>query len=189
MSWEEVAALSAFGTLIVIAASAVAAIIQIRHMRSSNQMTSSLGLVERWATPEYRELINYITSGELEERLKDPNYRKSLARVPGDRLAHPEIVLLDFWEFFGSQVKLGSMSETSFMDVASSQCIIVWRKLTPVIAIIRRVRGPEVYDNFEYIASRSMMWEAKHPDGTYPKGTPHLPVIDEYIEDTAPNVP
>ena len=189
MSWEEISALSTFGTLIVIAASAVAAVFQLRHMRSSNQINSSMGLAERWSTPEYRELIRYAFSGELEERLKDPRYRESLTRGAGDRIAHPEISLLDFWEFFGSLVKLGVISEKAFMDVASSQCIIVWRKLTPVLAIMRRARGSELYDNFEYLTARSMIWEAKHPAGSYPKGTPHLPVPDEYIEDTAPHVP
>ena len=188
MNWEEISALSTFGTLVVIAASAIAAVVQLRHMRSGNQINVSLGLMERWATPEYRGLLNYVSSGELDQKLKDPQYRKSLMRVPADRLAHPEIALLDFWENIGSLVKLGSMSETAFMDVASGQCISVWRRLTPVVAIMRRVRGPELYDGFEYLAARSMMWEAKHPNGTYPKATPHLPVVDEYLEDTAPHV-
>ena len=57
----------------------------------------------------------------------------------------------------------------------------------PVIAIIRRKRGPSAYDNFEYMVSRALLWEAKHPD-TFPKNAPRMPVTDPYPEDLPPNV-
>src|SRR5215472_2099456 len=101
MSWEAISAVSTLGTLIVITVTAIAAAIQLRHMRSANQINAVLGFMERWATPEYRALMNYVTV-ELEEKLKDPAYRASLMRIPADRIKHPEIAMLDIWEQMGS---------------------------------------------------------------------------------------
>jgi hypothetical protein len=80
-------------------------------------------------------------------------------------------------------VKLGYFAEDAFMESGGPTCLRAWEKLKPVIAIIRRVRGPQVYDNFEYLASRAIIWDAKHPGGIFPKNTPHLPVIDIYADD------
>jgi hypothetical protein len=182
MSWEAISAVSTLGTLIVITVTAIAAAIQLRHMRSANHISTALGFMDKWATPEYRALINYVTL-ELEGKLKDPAYRESLMRIPADRIKHPEIAMLDMWEQMGSLVKLGAVPEDAYFETASAICLMMWERLKPVIAIMRRRRGDEVYDNFEYVAARAMRWEAKHPDGTYPRGTPRLPVIDPYPDD------
>ena len=187
MSWEELAALSTFGTLIVIAGSAMAAIFQLRHMRSGNQISATLGLFDKWAGPEARRLQAYVFSGELDKKLEDPEYRAGLMRMPVDRIAHPEVAYLDFWESLGSLVRLHYTEEEAFMESGGFMSIVAWEKLMPVIAIIRRKRGPSAYDNFEYTVSRARLWEAKQPN-TFPKDAPRLPVIDAYPQDTAPYV-
>jgi hypothetical protein len=53
----------------------------------------------------------------------------------------------------------------------------------PVVAIIRRQRGPQAYDNFEYLASRVMLYDERHPGGVFPHRTPHLAVVDQFPED------
>jgi hypothetical protein len=188
MTWEEISALSTFGTLLVIAASAIAAVIQLRHMRSGNQIATALGMFDKWAGPEARRLQSYVFSDELDKRLEEPAYRAGLMRIPVDRVAHPEVAYIDFWESVCSLVKLGHTDEAAFMESGGFTAIAAWKKLTPVIAIIRRKRGQTVYDNFEYVVSRALIWEAKHPD-TFPKDAPRLPVIDPYPEDVASNAP
>lgn len=187
MSWEEISALSTLGTLIVIAGSAVAAILQLRHMRAGNQISATLGLFDKWAGPEARRLQTYVFGEEIEKKLADPAYRAGLMHTPVDRIAYPEVAYLDFWESVGTLVKLGYTDETSFMESGAFIAVSAWNKLAPVIAIIRRKRGPTVYDNFEYTVSRALLWEAKHPD-TFPKDAPRLPLTDPYPEDGASNV-
>lgn len=182
MSWEEVSALSTFGTLLVIMVSAVAAAIQLRHMRAGNQINASLGLFDKWAGPEARKVQTYVFSDELTKKLEDPAYRASLMRIPIDRIAHPEVAYLDFWESIGSLFKLRYTDERAFMESGGYMSIVAWNKLAPVVAIIRRKRGPSVYDNFEYIVSRAIIWERAHPD-TFPKDAPRLPVTDPYPND------
>ena len=188
MSWEELSALSTFGTLLVIAASAVAAVLQLRHMRSGNQISATLGLFDKWAGPEARKLQAYVFSGEVERKLEDPAYRAGLMVQPIDRVAYPEINYIDFWESLGSMFKLGYFEERAFMESGGWTATAAWLRMMPVIAIIRRKRGPTVYDNFEYMVSRALIWEAKNPD-TYPKDAPRLPVIDPYPEDSPPHAP
>jgi hypothetical protein len=169
---------------------AISALVQLRHLRAANQISAVLGLMQGWATPEYRKLVNYVAQ-ELDEKLKDPGYRASLMRIPADRIAHPELAVLDGWEQLGALVKLEALSEGVLLETAGSQCLMAWKRLAPVIAIVRRSRGPQVYDNFEYLAARALRWDAKHPEGTYPAHTPHMPIVDPFPDDAKvkPDVP
>ncbi|MBV8170609.1 MAG: hypothetical protein JO219_01625 [Candidatus Eremiobacteraeota bacterium] len=187
MNWEEISALSTFATLLVIAASAIAAVIQLRHMRSSNTIVGFTGFMDRWASPAAREIANHVFNGDLERKLEDPAYRQMLRSGRIDPIAHPEIQYLDFWESLGMLVKLGYFQEDAVMESGGPVAVRAWQHCMPLIAILRGVRGPTAYDNFEYLVSRSILWEERHPGGIFPSNTPHLPVIDPYPEDPKPN--
>ena len=184
MSWDEISALSTFGTLLVIAASAIAAVIQLRHMRSANTIVGFIGFMDRWASPEARAVASRVFGGELERKLADPRYRQILSGDSIDAVEHPEIQILDMWESLGMLVKMGYFGEDAVMESGGSAAVRMWQRLMPVVAIIRRTRGPTSYDNFEYLVSRAMLWDKKHPGGVFPKKTPHLPVIDPYPDDS-----
>jgi hypothetical protein len=182
IDWNALTAISTFATFLVIAASATAAIVQIRHIRAGNQIATSLALMDRVSNPDFQRIIQYVFHGELDKRMEDPAYRAELLIMPVDMSQHPEVQLLMWWDQMGSVLKLGHSSEEAFMDTTSLQCIAAWQKLGPVVAYIRRARGPQVYDNFEWLASRSMLWERRHPNGTFPNNAPHLPLADIYPE-------
>ena len=178
MEWNAVSALSTLATFLVVAASAIAALLQLRHIRAANQITASLALINRISTPEFQRMLQFVFHGELDRALEDPKYRAGLLKTPVDLANHPEASLLAYWEQMGSIIKLGLTSEAAFMDTTSSQCIAAWNKLAPVIALVRRVRGPQIYDNFEWLTSRSIMWEANHPEGGFLNNAPRLPLTD-----------
>lgn len=183
MSWDELSAISTFITMLVIAASAIAAVIQLRHMRAGNAINGFLGFMDKWSSPQARQRQAYVFSPELDRKLADPAYRAELMQLGVDRIGHPELEILDMWESIGMFVKLGYFAEDTVMESGGPVAIITWERLKPVIAIIRRARGPTIYDNFEYLVSRAIKWEASHPDGVFPKGTPHLPIVDAYPDD------
>ena len=54
LSAELVSAMAAVGTFIVVAATAIAAIVQLRHLRSSNQINSIIGVQQIFESPEFR---------------------------------------------------------------------------------------------------------------------------------------
>ena len=179
MNWEEISAISTFITMIVIAASAIAAVIQLRHMRAGNAISGFLGFMDEWSSPHAREVANYVFSDAMQDKLADPAYHDELLTTPiVDRLRHPEFEYLDFWESIGMFLKLGYFAEDAVMESGGSVAIRAWDTLMPAIAIARQQRGPQLYDNFEYLASRAKMWEDKHPYGPFPNNTPHLPVSE-----------
>jgi hypothetical protein len=179
LNWDELSAISTFVTMIIIAASAIAAVIQLRHMRAGNAITGFLGFMDSWAGPRGRELASYVFSPAMQKKLQDPAYRTALATNPVvDRLANPEFQYLDMWESIGMFLKLGYFTEDVVMESGGQFAVLVWQTLVPAIALVRKGRGPTAFDNFEYLVSRAMLWETTHADGSFPKGTPHLPVVD-----------
>ncbi len=176
MNWEELSAISTFLTLIVIAATAIAAVLQLRHMRAGNAIVGFLGMMDRWAGSDGRQLQNYVFGGELARRLNDAEYCKGYEALQIDRTTRPEVAYLDFWESLGMFVKLSYFPEDAVFESGGPTAILAWEVLKPVIARIRRRRGPTAYDNFEYLVSRALIWEAKHPGGYFPHNTPRLPV-------------
>lgn len=176
MNWEEVSAISTFVTMIIIAMSAIAAVIQLRHMRAGNAIAGFLGFMDSWASPEARARQHFVFGGEFDRKFTDPAYRAELTRMQPNRLAHPELEYLDFWESLGGFVKMGYFPEDLVMETGGGVGVAAWEKLAPVIALIRTTRGPTAYDNFEYLVSRARLWEQRHPEGVFPRGTPHLPV-------------
>ena len=39
---------------------------------------------------------------------------------------------------------------------------------------MRRTRGDALYENFEYLAVRGVLFDRAHPHGCYPRGTPRI---------------
>ena len=77
MSLELINTLATFGTFLVIAGTAIAAIIQLRHSRSSNQIEALAELREGTENPEMRLAERFVLH-DLSKRLQDPAFRYQL---------------------------------------------------------------------------------------------------------------
>ncbi len=60
MSLEAWSTIAAIGTFVVIAATAIAAFVQLRHIRLSNQLAGLQSAFNMLMDPAVRELVNYI---------------------------------------------------------------------------------------------------------------------------------
>jgi len=80
MSLELVNTFATLGTFLVIGATAVAAIIQLRHARSSNQIATLNELRETSISEELRAALHFVHT-ELPVKLRDPAFRYSLTIV------------------------------------------------------------------------------------------------------------
>jgi hypothetical protein len=87
--------------------------------------------------------------------------------------------VLDYYERLGSIVKNGLMPEELYFDNSTPEQY--WQLLSQVIAIRRRVRGPVVYDNFEYLVARSRAYDRRHPEGNYPPAESRLEIEDVWL--------
>jgi hypothetical protein len=173
MTAEYVTAISAFLTFVVIAVSAVAGLVQLRHIRASNQLTGILHYTEWWETPHMQASIRYVRD-ELPERLRDPKYRDQLLLGIASRDDHPELVVCDWVEQAGSYIKYGLLAEAQFMDLAAVFISTMWDCLEPVVAMRRIGAGIAALENFEYLAVRSKAWQREHAGGNYPSGSARL---------------
>jgi hypothetical protein len=162
-AWNTAAAV---GTFVVIAASAIAALAQLRHLRTSNQLSGLLSVFAMLQDPSVRELVNFVRH-DLPDRMKDEKFRATLLENPIDRRKHPELYLCDMYNHIGSFVRSGLIDEDTYLQTDWYNVNLYWGLLAETIAITRASR-PHIFENFEYLASRANAWMEKHPHGDYP---------------------
>ncbi len=91
---------------------------------------------------------------ELPSRLDYPEFRYDLASgAPPDRIVHKALRAADYYERLGSMLKHGLFPEDLYFDNNTPE--LTWENIEPVVALMRRKRGPSVYENFEYLVARS----------------------------------
>lgn len=160
-------------TFAVIAVTAIAATIQLRHLRSSTQITALIRLLEDWKQPEFQSWTQFVRR-ELPSRVQDPEFMKSLLDPRPDRTIHPELHICDYFEQLGSYFKYRMLDLNSYLDVASFTISDLYRNAKPCIDKMREVRGDTLYENFEYLAVQCQLWNQRHPRGAYPRGLPRF---------------
>ena len=170
-------------TFLVLAVAGVAAMIQLRHMRVSNQLGALLGLEHEFHSEELQGAFRYVQT-EFGRRIQDRAYRAELERIGFiDTRIHPEMAVLTWLNEMGTLMKNGLVDETTFMELFGRLAVQYWEILTPAIAIVRRRRGAAQFHNFEYLAIRARRWLSDHPHGDFPKGLPRIPILDEWREE------
>jgi len=164
-------------TFVVIAATAIAAVVQLRHLRASNQLNAMLTIMELWNEPALQDQIAYVR-GDLQRKIKDGGYvadlQLEIAKGPVTRSGHPEFFVLDLWEQVGAFMKYGLIDEAPLLDIVAPQVLGTWSQLEPIVACLRERFGASAFENVEYAAVRSRLWLDRHPEGTYPRGTPRM---------------
>lgn len=186
---EVLTAYSTLGTVVVIGASAIAALVQLRHMRASNQLEAILSLEKDFRSPEVQAALHYVQE-QLPQRLEDRQYREELAAIGYINVErHPELIACNWFTQMGTFLKHGLISEDTFMDVFGRLIRYYWKSLAPVVAIMRRSRGPSQYDEFEYLALRAIAWLDRNPQGLFPKNMQRLPLPDPWLETDVPAGP
>ncbi len=173
--------LATIATFFVILATAIAAGIELKHMAAKNQLQAVLTLQREFRDPELQEALRYVQF-YLPQKIRDPAYRAELARIGFiDSRVHMEMTVCNFFNQMGTLVKNDIVDADAFLDQTSRIIDAYWKLLAPVIAILRRQRGDEQYQNFEYLAALSKEWRKEHPTGVYPKGVPRMPLDDVWL--------
>lgn len=182
MNWEAWSTFASVGTFIVIAATAITAVIQLHHVRESNQLTGLLDVLARVEDPMINEYTDQAKA-QIQERLRDPEYRRSIQEGTFERAGNAWLNLANSYEWVGSLVKHRLIPEEPFMDVYSARLIIAWKIVEPVLAIRRRSGDPSLWENFEYLLARAHQWEKQFPSGAFPTDTPRLNITDAWLEE------
>ncbi|MGA8534909.1 MAG: hypothetical protein WB615_12450 [Candidatus Tumulicola sp.] len=172
MTYEAIGAYSALGTFVVILATAIAALVQLRHLRQSNQLSGLLSVLQLFQDPHLHDLIDFVRT-DLPRQMEDPEFVAGFERVPIDRKQHPEFHLAELYEEVGSFVRSGLVDEKLFLQGHWYNVLLYWKLLQPAIVAARKPR-PYIFENFEYLALRAQAWCDRHPRGNYPASAPRM---------------
>jgi hypothetical protein len=185
-------AVAQIGTFVVIAATAVAAIIQLRHMRAGNQLEGLLSVLARVEDANFNRWVTEAQR-QLPELLADPAYRQSIIDGTFDRDV-AWLNLANSYDWVGSLVKNRLIPIDTFLDVYSYRVMQAWKVIEPVAALVRPHAGDAVWENFEYLCVKAEDFTVKHRNnGTYPKHVRRLklppfsvppPPVDSSIRET-----
>lgn len=185
MSLALVNTFATLGTFVVIAVTAIAAIVQLRHARSSSHIAALNGLRETRESADFQAASSFVR-GVLPAKLEDPAFRYQLA-VPAARtdenrpLIAKASLVGNYYEQLGVLVNAGLVERELLLQVFVEPIIEAWRSLAQVAAIHRR-RSPAAWEHFEYLTVLAQDWKAAHPQGTYPAGVRRLELKDEWLE-------
>jgi hypothetical protein len=177
---ETLSAIASVGTFIVIAVTAFAALVQLRHIRAGNQLAGLINHVARWESDALQSAADFVET-KLPAKMKDPEFLDSLwVRTP-DRRIHQELRVADWCEQMGSYIKYGMISEAQYLDLGAFYVASMWDQLRDVIAIRRAATGTNsMFENFEFLAARAKAFNAAHPAGNYPPHVQHLLLEEEW---------
>lgn len=171
MSPEWLTAIATLGTFVVIAASAFAALMQLRHLRGSNQIVALNEARETLESPYFQDAQRFVLE-ELPLRLADPGERKKLLQggvLPPDYA--PVRVLANFFEHEGVLVKNGVIDRDIVCDLWRGVILRNWLAIEPLARNVRTYRDrPALWRNFEFLAALSKQFDEAHPEGIFPYG-------------------
>jgi hypothetical protein len=182
LSADTLSALASLGTFVVIGASAVAALVQLRHMRAGNQLEALLSVQRDFERPDLQTALRYIQE-HLPKRLEETEYRRELEAAGFvDSAKHPELLVCDWFSQIGTLVKHRLVAEEPFMDLFARLIVFSWAHVASAVAIMRRTRGDAQYHDFEYLAVRAAHWVDAHPHGTFPRAIARESLPDRWRE-------
>ena len=174
-SQETVSTIAAVGTFVVIAATAIAAIVQLRHLRAQNQLTGLLTVLARVEDPQFNEWVD--SARELiSSRISESAYRRAIMDGTFERRNKPWLNLANSYDWVGSLVKHNLIPEEALLDVYSWRVIQAWDIIEPIVPLVRNRGGAGVWENFEYLVIRARQWSAAHPQGAFAKGVDRLKI-------------
>jgi hypothetical protein len=181
MSLEAWSTIASLGTLVVIAATAIAALVQLRHSRSSNQIAAVTEMRETLESQRFREARRHILE-QVPQILADPTERAKLA----GKILPPELDAVrdvaNFFETMGVLVKLRIVDKAVVVDLWDGVVFGNWKQLEPIIMIRRKVSDRGLWANFEYLAVICEKSLSKTQGDHYPPGMRRMTIDKRSLE-------
>lgn len=170
-------------TAVVIAASAAAALFQIRHLRKSNEIEIIAKWTETIESAQFERSRSFVLN-DLPRILSDPVQVRAL---DWRNTLPPEITpmraVCNHFESVGAFIKLGNVDGRVACELWAFVVLECWKAIAPVAALVRKRTGRDaIWENFEYLAVLAERHITAHPGGTYPSGAARMPVDYSLID-------
>lgn len=180
MSPEWLTAAGTMGTFVVIAATAVVALIQLRHVRNSNQIVVLGDVRHRLEASDFQDAFDFIRF-ELPGMIGDPAARKPLLNRNSPEFRKIALVA-NYLDYICNFVKHGVVDRDLACDLWYGYIVRSWDMLAPVTATWRAMLGYMLWEDFEYLALLCKRFRDKYPAGTYPENESRLQLPDPWDE-------
>ena len=167
MSLELLNTFATLATCVIVAATAIAALIQLRHLRASNQIQGQLAINALIQSQEFWEAR--ITLQGLADMLSDPTQARAF-RMPLSESTPPKVIAMRHaarvlgsnLENIGNMVRNGLTDGRLFIEQFGNVVIDLWELLEPLTRIRREVeKSDAVWEDFEYLTILSREWMQK----------------------------
>lgn len=186
MSPELWTAVGSIGSAVVIAATAAAALVQLRHMRAGNATNVILALRSNFSDPIFTKANELLRGDAIARAMEDPRYRMFItdkAPAPSEEARELHRALrhvANWYEVLGSMVLQRVVTMPTVADNYANVVDRDWKLCEPQIIYMRADRNDQsVYEGFEYLTTISRKWIHDHPS-VYPRGVPRLNVTNAY---------
>jgi len=173
MSPEWLTAIGTLGTFVVIAASAIAALMQLRHMRRGNQIAAFDNIRRTMESADFRNALNFVWNdlpARLDQKTLD-DIREHGLRGDMDAVR----LVANMAESLGLFVRSGMVDANIACELWASVVARSWDRIVRVTAAIRTV-DEGIWINFEYMAALSKHYIDSGAGRDYPAGVPRLPL-------------
>jgi len=178
MSLELLNTLGTLTTVIIVAATAIAALVQLGHLRAGNQINAMLTIGEELSAKPFRDATQLVGQ-KFNAAMDNPAFREfnnavDRGHFPPDpnpdfvELRSAALLVGNALEELGILVKRGIVDKDMFLDRYRDMVVRNWKRLEFSTAMAREASGQAaIWENFEYLAVISEDWMREHPSA-YP---------------------
>ncbi len=173
---------AAVGTFIVITATAIAALVQLRHMRTSNEIAALTEFRETWESDRLAAARRVLD--DVVRRLSDPEVRRALMTRPLPAEYRPVLNIGDLWDNLGAFVRYGMIDANLVFTIWPRTVRYTWMQMQPLIALLRRSpMNQDIFAHFEYLVVLAEDYMSRNVGATYPRNVRRLPMTDSWLEE------
>lgn len=180
MSLELVNTAATLATCAIVATTAIAALIQLRHLRASNQIEGQLAINALIQSDELRDAMMMLLG--LPAMIADPA-RAWAFRAPMGSALPPEVLEMRHaahrvgsnFENIGNMVRNKLTDERLFVEQFGAVVVAAWQLLEPYTRVRRKYSDAHdaIWEDFEYLTILSRAWEKTH-GSAFPKNVRRL---------------
>jgi len=179
---ELINTIASVATTVIVAAAAIAALVQLRHLRGANQISGQLALLEVLLDRAFLQAVGRARQ-EVPALMTEPAFRKYVADYhfgladDNERYdsIYEEILLVGRnLENIGNMIRNGLTDGRIFIEQWAPLVVTAWNAIEPLLRI-RRVaeQADYAWEDFEYLTVLARRWIAENRTA-YPRNVARI---------------
>jgi hypothetical protein len=189
--WEALTAIGTIASAVVIAITVIMAARQVKittdqleQTRRATQFEAARSVLLEMVEPKFVSAYRFVIN-DLPARMHDEEFYRGIAEVGlADDTVHQEVYLLRSLERIGTYVRFGLFDGEIIYGSYQARIVLSWELLSDVVAIHRKIAGPQLYVNAQYLHDDCVRWLSANNIDFNPSAVLHR--MNEFSSSTAP---